>query len=59
MTLTTRPTLSGGYNATGTITFTLFHNGGTTPVDTETVAGQRQRHLHDADRLHAADAPGR
>ena len=30
--------LSGGYNETGTITFTLFYNGGTTPVDTETAA---------------------
>ncbi len=30
-------TLEGGFNPTGTITFTLFYNGGTTPVDTETV----------------------
>src|SRR5262249_41955169 len=29
--------LEGGVNPTGTITFTLFHNGGSTPVDTETV----------------------
>ena len=29
--------LSGGLNPTGTITFTLFFNGGATPVDTETV----------------------
>jgi uncharacterized repeat protein (TIGR01451 family) len=40
---TTRPTLkdsatlSGGSSPTGSITFTLFHVGGTTPVDTETV----------------------
>ena len=31
-------TLSGGFQPSGTITFTLFHNGGSTPVDTETVA---------------------
>ena len=47
--------LAGGFNPTGTITFTLFFNGGGTPVDTETVDGQRQRHLHHADRLHPAD----
>ncbi len=41
---TTAPTLSdtadlaGGYNETGSITFTLFENGGPTPVDTETVS---------------------
>ena len=35
--LTDSATLSGGFNPTGTITFTLFQNGGTTPVDTETV----------------------
>ena len=29
--------LSGGYSPTGTITFTLYYNGGATPVDTETV----------------------
>ncbi len=28
--------LSGGNQATGTITFTLYYNGGATPVDTET-----------------------
>src|SRR6202040_1889707 len=28
---------SGGYYETGTITFTLFYNGGSSPVDTETV----------------------
>jgi hypothetical protein len=38
VTLTDTATLSGGYSPTGTITFMLFHNGGTTPVDTETVA---------------------
>ena len=37
VTLTDTATLEEGYNPTGTITFTLFHNGGTTPVDTETV----------------------
>ena len=37
VTLTDTATLAGGFNPTGTITFTLFHNGGTTPVDTETV----------------------
>ncbi len=36
-TLTDSAVLSGGYNETGTITFTLYYNGGTTPVDTETV----------------------
>ena len=35
--LTDSATLSGGNSPTGSITFTLFHNGGTTPVDTETV----------------------
>ena len=35
--LTDAATLSGGFNPTGTITFTLFYNGGPTPVDTETV----------------------
>jgi uncharacterized repeat protein (TIGR01451 family) len=35
--LTDSAVLSGGYHPTGTITFTLFYNGGTTPVDTETV----------------------
>ncbi len=30
--------LSGGYNETGTITFTLYYNGGSTAVDTETVS---------------------
>jgi hypothetical protein len=30
--------LEGGYHPTGTITFTLFLNGGATPVDTETIA---------------------
>ncbi len=38
VTLTDTATLESGFNPTGTITFTLFHNGGTTPVDTETVA---------------------
>ena len=37
VTLTDMATLAGGFNPTGTITFTLFHNGGPTPVDTETV----------------------
>jgi hypothetical protein len=36
-TLRESATLSGGASPTGTITFTLFFNGGTTPVDTETV----------------------
>ena len=35
--MTDTATLAGGYHPTGTITFTLFYNGGTTPVDTETV----------------------
>jgi hypothetical protein len=35
--LTDSATLSGGFHPTGSITFTLFQNGGTTPVDTETV----------------------
>jgi uncharacterized repeat protein (TIGR01451 family) len=30
-------TLSGGFQPTGTITFTLFYNSGSTPVDTEMV----------------------
>ena len=37
VTLTDTATLEGGFNPTGTITFTLFHNGGPTPVDTESV----------------------
>ncbi len=36
MTLTDTAALEGGFHPTGTITFTLFHNGGPTPVDTET-----------------------
>ncbi len=36
--LTDSATLSGGYCETGTITFTLYDNGGSTPVDTETVS---------------------
>jgi hypothetical protein len=36
-TLTDSATLSGGFKPTGTITFTLFYSGGSTPVDTETV----------------------
>ncbi len=36
--LTDAATLANGFNPTGTITFTLFFNGGSTPVDTETVA---------------------
>jgi hypothetical protein len=35
--LTDSATLAGGFSPTGTITFTLFYNGGSTPVDTETV----------------------
>jgi uncharacterized repeat protein (TIGR01451 family) len=38
VTLIDRAILPGGYNPTGTITFTLFYNGGTTPVDTEVVS---------------------
>ena len=37
VTLTDTAALAGGYHPTGTITFTLFFNGGSTPVDTETV----------------------
>ncbi len=37
VTLTDSATLTGGNSPTGTISFTLFHNGGTTAVDTETV----------------------
>ena len=29
--------MAGGFSPTGSITFTLFQNGGPTPVDTETV----------------------
>ena len=35
--LTDSATLADGYHPTGTLTFTLFHNGGSTAVDTETV----------------------
>ena len=35
--LTDAATLAGGFRPTGSIIFTLFHNGGPTPVDTETV----------------------
>jgi uncharacterized repeat protein (TIGR01451 family) len=38
VTLTDSATLSAGFNPTGTITFTLFYKGGSTPLDTETVA---------------------
>jgi hypothetical protein len=38
VTLDDTATLSGGYSPTGTITFTLFYNSATTPVDTETVS---------------------
>ncbi len=38
VTLTDSAVVAGGFNPTGTITFTLFYNGGTTPVDTEKVA---------------------
>jgi large repetitive protein len=38
VTLTDTAVLVGAFNPSGTITFTLFHNGGNTPVDTETVA---------------------
>ncbi len=38
LTLTDTAMLSGGYRPTGSITFTLYYNGGNTPVDTETVA---------------------
>ena len=38
ITLKDQAVLSGGSNPTGTITFTLFFNGGATPVDTETVS---------------------
>ena len=37
VTLTDSATLEEGYNPTGTITFTLYYNGGSTPVDAETV----------------------
>ncbi len=37
-TLKDSATLSGGYAPTGTITFTLYYNGGATPIDSETVA---------------------
>ncbi len=37
VTMTDTADLSGGNNPTGSITFTLYYNGGSTPVDTETV----------------------
>ena len=37
VTLKDTANLEGGFNPTGAITFTLFFNGGSTPVDTETV----------------------
>src|SRR5207248_2179519 len=37
MNLADTAVLSGGSSPTGTITFHLYYNGGTTPVDTETV----------------------
>jgi ELWxxDGT repeat protein len=37
-TVTDSATLSGGNNPTGTITFTLYYNGGSSPVDTETAS---------------------
>ena len=36
--LTDAATLTGGYNPSGSIAFALYYNGGSTPVDTETVA---------------------
>ena len=36
--LTDTAVLSGGSNPTGTITFNLYYNGGSTPVDTETAS---------------------
>ncbi len=38
VTLKDTAVLQNGYHPTGAITFTLFYNGGSTPVDTETVA---------------------
>ena len=52
MTLKDTAVLSGGYNETGTITFTLYL--GSTLENTQTVSVNWQRHLHDADGLHAA-----
>ena len=52
VTLNDTAVLSEGYHETGSITFTLFL--GSTLVDTENDVGQRRRHVHGADRLHAA-----
>ena len=38
VTLTDRADIESGYNPHGTLTFTLFFNGGSTPVDTETIS---------------------
>jgi hypothetical protein len=58
--LTDTATLSGSNSATGTITWNLFYNGGTTSIHTESVRNrvgqnQRQRHLHDTNRLHVVE----
>ena len=45
--------LESGYSPTGTITFTLFDNGGATPVDTETVTVTGNG-TYTTPRLHAA-----
>ena len=53
VTLNDTAVLSGGYNETGTITFTLYlgeHAG----EDPDRV-GERQRHVHDANGLHSSD----
>ena len=55
--LTDSATVSGGYNPTGTITFTLYAPNGTTVVDTETVTVNGNGRYIDAERI-SADGGG-
>ena len=54
-TLKDSATLAGAYNATGTITFSLYAPDGTTVVDTEMVTVSGNGTYTHADWLHAAD----
>ncbi len=54
VTLTDTAVLAGGYHETGTVTFTLYYNGGANPVDTEIISVNRERDLQHVDRLHVA-----
>ena len=55
VTLTDTATLEGGFNPTGAINFTLFHNGGSTPVFSDTVNVTSGNGTYTSSGLHAAD----